>query len=377
MTIMLVGGGTGGHILPLLAVAHKLKVDHPKLQIVAVIDKTTKFGHHLDASSDIDAVARINAGKLRRYPNQSLVESLLDVKTIALNIRDIFRTLIGIFQALRLLTKHKPDAIFIKGGFVGVPVGIASKIKNVPYITHDSDASPGLANRIIGRWARIHTVGMATSLYNYPKSKTIQVGIPTAPEFENITSKLKKAYREQIGVPLDAKMIFVTGGSQGSDRLNNIMSNIGQKLIAKNNIFVFHQTGSNIPPNLPTKSKQYFSSEYLDDLYLYSGAADVIVSRAGSVVAEFAVQGKAVIVVPAPQLADGHQLKNARILQEAKSTIVLDETTLIEDPTALLNTLLNLIEDEPRRRSLANNLAKVYPSGATDKIVDALLKVSE
>ncbi len=374
---MLVGGGTGGHILPLLAVARKLKKDQKNIRIVAVIDKTTRFAHLLESSNDIDRVMRISAGKLRRYPNQGLTETILDIKTTVLNIRDGFRMIAGVFQAIGLLRQQQPDVIFIKGGFVGVPVGIAARLNRVPFVTHDSDASPGLANKIIARWARMHTVGLDKSLYSYPDTKTIQVGIPTAVEFKNVTRELKKAYRKEIGVPASAKLIFVTGGSQGAQSLNDIISCISHSLIAEKDIYVIHQTGRYISPDLPVDNDQYRTVEYLANLYCYSGAADVILSRTGSTMAEFAAQGKAVVGVPAPQLAGGHQVKNAEILQKANAAIVLKESDLKADPKKLLTTLLDLLNDTDKQKELTENLAKVYPPNAADKITEVLIRMAE
>lgn len=373
---MLVGGGTGGHILPLLAVAHKLRAKNSKVRIIALVDEATKFAHLLESSKDIDEVARIKAGKLRRYPNRGMLETILDIQTTALNVRDGFRTIAGILQAKSLLRRHRPSVIFIKGGFVGVPVGIAAHMSGVPFITHDSDASPGLANQIIGRWAEAHAVTLDKSLYVYPASKTVQVGNPTAPEFKHVSESLKTSYRKEIGIPAKAKMIFVTGGSQGSQNLNSIVATISRSLIAEDDVYVVHQTGSNPVADLPVDTKQYIAEEYLADLYHYSGAADVIVSRAGSVVAEFALQEKAVIVVPAPQLADGHQLKNAEILEKAGATVVFDEVKLLSDPKQLLTTLLDLLGDNKKRKQLGEKLAGVYPPNAAEKIADMLLQTN-
>lgn len=374
---MLVGGGTGGHILPLLAVAHKLRKQDQNVRIIAVVDDVTRFAHLLESSKDIDEVARIKAGKLRRYPNQGIIETILDVKTTVLNVRDGFRTMIGVGQANSLMRRYRPDIIFVKGGFVGVPIGIAAHLQKIPFVTHDSDASPGLANRIIGRWATVHAVALDKSLYTYPAAKTIQVGNPTAPEFKHVSESLKTSYRKEIGIPAKAKMVFVTGGSQGAQNLNTIVATISRSLIAAEDVYVVHQTGANANIDVPIDAKQYRTVDYLADLYHYSGAADVIVSRAGSVVAEFAVQGKAVVTVPAPQLADGHQLKNAKILEDASAAIVLDEARLQTDPKQLLTTLLDLLEDGTKRKKLGEKLAQVYPPNAAEKIADILLQTSK
>lgn len=312
MTVMLVGGGTGGHILPLLAVAQELKSRDSKTHIIAVVDKSTNFAHLLESASEIDQVFKINAGKFRRYPNQSITEKLLDLNTLFLNIRDAFRTVVGIFQAYMLISKYKPRVAFIKGGFVGVPCGIGCRLSGTPFITHDSDATPGLANRIIGRWATLHAVAMKKEAYNYDPDKTVQVGIPVSKNFKKVTPKLKLRYREELGVPRNAKLILITGGSQGAKELNDLIASVSHALVANKDLYAIHQTGNWTSNDLPIDNTRYKTVEYIDDLYRYSGASDIIISRAGSIIAEFATQHKSVILVPAPQLADGHQLKNAQ-----------------------------------------------------------------
>lgn len=374
---MLVGGGTGGHILPLLAVAHELKKNAPKIHIIAVIDDCTNFGHLVESSKQIDEVKQIKAGKFRRYPNQSIIDTLIDLKTTLLNIRDFFRMITGVFQSLTIIIKQKPALVFIKGGFVGVPVGIGCRLTNTPFITHDSDATPGLANRIIGRWAHTHTVAMNKKLYNYSSDRTIQVGVPISSNFQKITPTLKKQYRKSIGIPDRAKLIFITGGSLGAQELNNIIASISHSLIANPNVYVIHQTGKWSSNDLPIDTPRYIAVEYLSDIHKYSGSADIIITRAGSVIAEFAVQHKAIIVVPAPQLADGHQIKNAKIIKNEKAGIVISQDELKQDPTKILSAVDELLNDNAKSKDLANNLNKLYPSGATVAIAKIILKLTE
>ncbi len=367
------GGGTGGHILPLLAVAHKLRQQQPEVKIVAIADKQSKFTHLLKDSTDIDELVLINAGKFRRYPDQSFSKALLDIKTLSLNIRDIFRTIFGIFQSLRVLRKVKPNIIFIKGGYVGVPVGLSAKILGLPFVTHDSDAHPGLANRIIGRWAKIHTVAMSKDLYNYPKSKTLQVGIPVADEFKLVTPTLKNEYRMHLKIPKQAKVLFITGGSQGAKKLNQVIAKIIPDLLKINDIFVVHQTGKKREEKA-LKSTNYQTFEYSNDLYMYSGSADIVITRAGSTIAEFAIQHKPLIVIPADHLADNHQIKNANILQSTNSAIVLQEAQLIENPSLLLDAIKKLFNSQTIQKEMSDNLSKLYPEDATSKITKLLLE---
>lgn len=371
---MLVGGGTGGHIMPLLAVANELKNIQQDIKIIAVIDKSTQFGHILKESQHISDVIRISAGKFRRYHNQSLITSLLDIKTNMLNIRDVWRTLTGYFEALKIIKKYQPSVIFIKGGFVSVPVGLAAWQKKIPYVTHDSDAQPGLANRIIARWSKRLLVGMPEYMYSYPKSKVRQVGIPVSKDYGKISIAQKQIYRKQIGITNKMKLILVIGGSQGSQQINQIIANNLKELLKKNTIMLIHQTGLDINKS-QKKLERYRPIKYIDKLHIYSAAADLVITRAGSIMAELARQAKSCIVIPAPHLAGGHQLKNAEILVKNKAAIVLDENDLINNPQKLSDTIQELINDTQQLNDLGINLQRTYPDGAAKNIAEELFKV--
>ena len=151
MKIVAAGGGSGGHVTPVLAVINELKKHDAELQVVFVTDK--KFGSQAAEIMQKAAVPvrtkKIIAGKFRRFHRVSFVKQLLDIPTVLRNIRDFFYTLVGFLQSFWLLIRFKPDVVFTKGGFVCVPLGLVARLMNIPIVIHDSDAHPGLANRIL------------------------------------------------------------------------------------------------------------------------------------------------------------------------------------------------------------------------------------
>lgn len=326
----------------------------------------------LDDSSDIDSVKRISAGKFRRYPNQTLLQTLLDVKTTALNIRDAFRVGIGFFEALKVISTEKPAKIFIKGGFVAVPVGLAAHIKKQAFITHDSDAEPGLANRIIGKWAKKHLVGMPKELYSYPQDKTLQVGIPVGKDFTAVSTKQAADYKKQLGITPEAHLVLVTGGSQGATTLNRIVGLALDELLTLPKLHIIHQTGKH-QDGLAEDSERYTKVSFIPIMHLYTGAADVIVTRAGSFMAELAAQTKTAVVVPAPHLAGGHQVKNAQILSNKDAAVVITEDKARRDTSVLTDTIRELLADRKRSNTLAANLHALYPSDAAKKIATEII----
>jgi UDP-N-acetylglucosamine--N-acetylmuramyl-(pentapeptide) pyrophosphoryl-undecaprenol N-acetylglucosamine transferase len=386
MTIIVTGGGSGGHITPVLAVAKQLKVLEKDVRLVYVGQRGDGLADVPRESPFIDDVFDISAGKLRRYHGEGL-RQLLHVRTVALNIRDIFRTLRGFWQALQLLRREKPAVVFIKGGFVGVPVGLAAAILRIPYVTHDSDAIPGLANRLIAPWARYHAVALPKELYQYHPDRTVTVGVPVSSDFAVVDDRIQRSFKEDIGVQADDLLLLVTGGGLGAQRINNALTAVAADLLAAvPGLSIVHTVGraneaavrQAYDANLPVAEQgRVRIIGYSSELYKYSGAADLIMTRAGATaIAEFAVQGRACLLVPNPYLTAGHQLKNAEALQDAKAVAVLKEQALTKDAALVLSTLTGLLQDASARQELATNLRRFAHSKAAAELAGLILKTA-
>jgi UDP-N-acetylglucosamine--N-acetylmuramyl-(pentapeptide) pyrophosphoryl-undecaprenol N-acetylglucosamine transferase len=380
MTIVVTGAGSGGHITPILAVANELKKIDPKVKIVYIGQKGDRF---LDVPKDdmnIDKVYGISAGKLRRYHGEGL-KQITDFPTVFKNLKDIFKVLLGTVQSYFLLTRIKPDVIFIKGGYIGVPVGISAKIKGIPYITHDSDVVPGLANRIIGPWAALHTTALPNN--SYEASKTINVGVPVSSSYRLVTSELQRKYKKGLGLSVDDPVLLVVGGGLGAKTINELMvPNISKIFAQVPNLFVFHMVGGAHAEEVTDQYAQTLSKEllkkikiegYVNDLYKYSGAADVIVTRAGATnLAEFAIQGKACIVIPNPVLVGGHQVKNAAVLEKDDSIVMIEESKVLKRPKILVDEVVSLINSQKRITRLSNNLRSYAHPHAAKSLADLI-----
>jgi len=201
----LTGGGSGGHITPLLAVAHELKQLKPDATLIFIGHRGDQLSDLPRENRDIDEVYFVKAGKFRRYSGMGL-KQLLDLPTVLKNIRDGTRVIYGLAESSRLLRKIKPDIILIKGGFVGVPVGLAAAQLHIPFVTHDSDAIPGLANRIIARWASAHAVSLPKELYSYPPQKTYTVGVPVSRDFVPVNPENIRQYRDLLDLSSISKL---------------------------------------------------------------------------------------------------------------------------------------------------------------------------
>lgn len=385
MKIVLTGGGTSaGHITPSLAVAHELKQLDPTVETIYIAQTGDSLADIPKQHVAIDQVFSVRAGKFRRYYGAGVAQ-LFDIPTIAKNMRDIWWIAIGIVQSYVLLRKLRPDCIFMKGGYVGAPIGLAAAILHIPYITHDSDALPGLANRIVARWARLHTVALPKEIYPYPSTKTITVGVPVQAEFKPVSAALKRDYRKNIGLEGYEKLLFITGGGQGSKRLNDaIVRSMPVILEQFKDLAVVHVAGQSQEQPVRKMYEKYVETKdqnrvivkgFLSGLYRYSGAADVIVTRAGATtLAEFAIQHKACIIVPNPFLTGGHQTKNAQVLADQHAVVCVSEQQLSQDPHALEQAIAAILSDSQKQRELGEKFAKLAHPDAAKELAMVLLK---
>jgi UDP-N-acetylglucosamine--N-acetylmuramyl-(pentapeptide) pyrophosphoryl-undecaprenol N-acetylglucosamine transferase len=384
LTIVLTGGGSGGHITPILAVAAELKRLNPQARLIYIGQRGDSLGDIPAQDPHIDQVFTVRAGKFRRFHGEGF-KQLLDISTMIKNIRDVFFVIIGTYQSWRLMRRIQPSVVFSRGGFVSVPVVIGAKLQRIPYITHDSDLLPSLANRLIARWAMLHAVAFDKELYPYPPDKTVTTGIPLNKNFKPVTSELQKRYRGQLDIPVSSKMVFVIGGGLGSQDVNAAVADAVPHLLQNfPDLYVVQAAGRNNATELekqydetvPEKDRQRLQIHaFIHDVYRYSGAADIIVTRAGATnLAEFAVQGKACIVIPSSFLAGGHQLKNAEYLAEQGAAVVLKTEDLIADPNRLAKHISTLLQTPAKQKELGSELAKLAQPNATHQIAQLILE---
>lgn len=379
MRILLTGGGTGGHITPILAVAHELKQRNPAVHIIYVGERAGKFADLTKDNQDIDEIHTIFAGKFRRYHGENLLQKLLDVPTILLNLRDLVFVVIGMFQALLLVLKLWPDAVLLKGGYVGVPVGIASALLKRPFVTHDSDALPGLANRLVSRWARHNAVALDTAIYPYAHDKVVQVGVLVESGFVPVDQAAQTAYKEHIGAPADATVLLVTGSSSGSVAINKAICLHARTWLADfPDLYIVHQTGKGKQDIYGDfKHKRLKVLAFMRPMYTYTGAADIVVCRvSGNTLAELGTQGKAVIGIPSPHLAGGHQLKNADQLVAAHAIMRVTESAAGVDANELDMVFRELMADPRLRAHLAQNLSGVVVKDAVSRLANLIVEAA-
>lgn len=384
MKVVMTGGGSGGHITPVLAVAHELKELEPSVQITYVGQRGDRFAELVAEHDDVDAVFSVRAGKFRRYHGEGL-KQLLDLPTLGKNLRDAVFVLMGLWQSFWLLGRLKPDVVFTRGGFVSVPVGLAAALRRIPYITHDSDAIPSLANRLIARWASKHAVALPVELYPYPPVKTVNVGVPVSHRFEPVDDGLQERYKKQLGLERYKHIVLVTGGGLGARVINDALVEIAPALLAADpGLCIVHIVGQKHETSVsaaytkrlaPALRKRVIVRDFVSDLYLYSGAADVVVARGGaSTFAELAQQGRACIIIPNPILTGGHQTKNAAAYAAAGAVEIVNEVQLAGEASELENKIIDLLEHPSRRQALAANLQTFARPDAARELAQVVIR---
>lgn len=382
-TVVVTGGGSGGHITPILAVAAELKRLKPNTKLIYIGQTGDKLADIPAKDPNIDQVFTVRAGKYRRYHGEGLVRQLFDLSTVAKNVRDLGYILIGTWQSWRLMRVLKPNVIFSRGGFVSVPVAIGGALSGVPYITHDSDSTPSLANRIIARWASLHAVALPSELYPYPSNKTVTVGVPISAEYEPVTPALLHKYRQEIGLPKAQQILLVTGGGNGADQLNRaVIANSAYLLKRYPGLHIVHIAGRALVATVEAGYQEELSVDarsrviikgFIGDLHRYSGAADVIIARGGATnLAEFAAQAKACIIIPSKQLI--WNVKNTEALVDRQAVITLTEDQA-EQERRLASVVSDLLDHGAKRKELAKALASLARPDSAKDLAELILSI--
>jgi len=319
-----------------------------------------------------DQTYYISAGKFRRYHGESFLSHFLDVKTLLLNARDFFRVIAGIFSALRLLKKLRPSVVFSKGSFVAVPVGLAAHARGIPIITHDSDTVPGLANRIIGRWASVRALGQPLDHYKDLPPASAFTGIPIDESLKPVSEKAQQELKRSLGLPARSQLLLIVGGGLGSESVNKqALAAIPKLLSNYPNLYVTHITGVAHQDKVralyeldPADSSRLSVMGFTNDYKSHAGAADLVVSRAGATaLAELAILRKPVILIPAPHLADGHQMTNAKQLDKAGAVRLVSDDASGEQ---FYLAISGLLDNAKQRGELASALAtRAVPDAAS------------
>ena len=322
--IVLTGGGTAGHVTPNIAMIPRLKELGYKISYIGSYEGIEK---KLIEELGIPYYG-ISSGKLRRY---------FDVK----NFTDPFRVLKGFMEAKKLMKELKPDVVFSKGGFVTVPVVIAASRRKIPTFIHESDMTPGLANKICIPFATKVCCNFPETISNLPKDKAVLTGTPIRQELLTGSKEKGLAF---TGLSPDKPVILIIGGSLGATAVNEAVRSILPELLE--DFQVMHLCGKGKLDENLKNTKGYVQYEYikkeLADLF---ALADIVISRAGAnAICELSALNKPNLLIPLSARASrGDQILNARSFEHLGYSTVLEEEEITKD--SLLDAVHDLYEN--------------------------------
>ena len=351
--IVMTGGGTGGHVTPNLALIPRLQQDGWEIHYIG--------GRESVERSLIEKVPGvkyygISVGKLRRY---------FDPK----NFSDPFRVLKGGHEARALIKKIKPDVVFSKGGFVSVPVVFGARLNRVPVVTHESDMTPGLANKLCLPFAGAQCCTFPEAV-PYAKGKGVYTGTPIRPE---VLSGNREAGRKLFGFDENKPVLLVMGGSSGAQAINECLR---EALPALTETFqVLHLCGKGNFSDQHAHTANYVQKEYLNEEMADAYAcADVMISRAGAnSLCEILALRKPALLIPYPAAASrGDQILNAESFQKRGFSHVMPQSEMT--PDSLVKAIVTLYRE---RGSLLDAMAAEPVRNGVDAVLEQIYKFAK
>jgi UDP-N-acetylglucosamine--N-acetylmuramyl-(pentapeptide) pyrophosphoryl-undecaprenol N-acetylglucosamine transferase len=370
MKILLIGGGTGGHFYPLIAVTEAIreeikrqKVIEPEVYYMAPdeYDARVLFDNRI-------LFRKVSAGKVRRYFS-------------VLNFIDLFKTAWGVFDAILQVFSVYPDVIFSKGGYASFPVLLAARIFKIPVVIHESDTVPGKVNLWSGKFAKKIALSYPEAAEYFPKDKVAFTGNPIRKE---VRLPLKNGAHEFLGLDENVPTILIIGGSLGAQIINDTILDALPELVKSCQII--HQTGKNNfkevseTANIVLKDSEfkarYKPFEYLNELAMRmsAGIAEVVVSRAGSAIFEIAAWGVPAIIIPIKESSGDHQRKNAFAYARSGAAIVIEEHNL--GANILVSEIRRLMANPQAREQMKASAQGFAKLDAAEKIAQEVLHIA-
>ena len=363
--IILCGGGTGGHVFPNIAISELLKKQECDLFYIGV---TGKIEEKLCEENNIDFYSYEFSGFPRKLQKEILVWP--------------FNLLKAVSKAKTYLKYFKPDIVFGTGGYSSAPVFIAAKRLGIPYIVHNLDVRFGLANKFCANGASCITLGFPSNLSFLKDTPCFVTGNPVRKIFTEIEKKSKEPIFKEFNLNPEKKTIFIIGGSQGANAINEAILEILKELVLDNNIQVIHQTGETRheafmkrSPAKVTETASYIAKPFFDNPEKCYHISDLIISRSGAMTTtEITTLGKPSIFIPYP-FAGNHQEANITHLTEAGGAVLLRQKELTSK--LLLSSILEIIHDENKLSKMSKITKSFAKPNSAEEIVKLILSTIE
>lgn len=370
MKILLTGGGTGGHFYPIISVAQEIqKVCKERRLIQPTLFYISDSPFDAPMLYDNDIIFKKNsAGKKRMYKSVS-------------NFFDLFKTGFGILSALWKVFVIYPDVVFSKGGYAGFPVLVAAKILRIPVVIHESDTVPGRVNQFSGKFAKKIAVSYSEAVNFFPKEKVAVTGNPVRSE---ITQPMREGAHEFLKLDKGTPTILVIGGSLGAQKINDVIVDSLPELVERYQII--HQTGKNNFQDVRYRSEaalynnknssRYKAFDYLDETAtrMAAGAADIVISRAGSAIFEIASWNLPSIIIPISVSHGDHQRKNAYAYARSGACVVIEESNLSSH--ILISEIDRIVSNTELKNKMSGSAKNFFKPDAARLIAQEILSIA-
>ena len=353
--LLLATGGTGGHVYPAVALAEAARERGAEVMVLGT--RNGMEGELVRAAGL--PFSGVRSGKFdRQRPDP----------------RAPFNALVGLVQAWRTLRAWRPDAVVGFGGFAAFPGSAAAVLRGTPLLLHETNAVPGLVTRLLARWATLVVTCQPEAAARLPRARTRVVPFPVR---ESLAER--SAARRRFGLPDDALVTLVMGGSQGSLVLNRSVPEVARSLQDEHHdLWVLHASGRRWHDDVRQRvaGRERYRSEGFVDASLAWAAADLAITRGGyGTIAEAAYHGVPLIVVPLPSAADDHQRHNAEALERAGAGLCVLERDLLRDAGAALAAAWRSLLDDERRAAARDAQRARTPAGGTITLLETVWPV--
>jgi UDP-N-acetylglucosamine--N-acetylmuramyl-(pentapeptide) pyrophosphoryl-undecaprenol N-acetylglucosamine transferase len=360
--ILLSGGGTGGHIFPAIAIADALKKIYPQAKFLFVgaegrmeMEKVPTCGYEI--------IGIPIAGLQRSMsPMNLLKNSLLP-----------FKLIFSFIQVFSIIRKFNPDIAIGTGGYASGPTLKMAQWLGVPTVIQEQNALPGYTNRILGMKTKCAFVSFENTKSYFPNSETVYTGNAIRESFaDEIVDK--KTACEFFNLSEKKPTVFVTGGSLGAKAINEALANNFQKLIDED-IQILWQCGkSHFNRYKSFENDKCRVLDFISNMNMAYGAADIIVTRAGGALFEMFVIGKPIIAMPSPYVAEDHQTKNAEELVQQNAAILIQDK---ESNQKLVPTIIELLHDKSKMSSMHTSIKSLAKPYAASEIANKIKTIIE
>ncbi|MCC0761445.1 MULTISPECIES: undecaprenyldiphospho-muramoylpentapeptide beta-N-acetylglucosaminyltransferase [unclassified Clostridioides] len=364
MKVLLSGGGTGGHVYPAIAIANKIRDEHPDAEIMFV-------------------------GTEKGIESEIVPKYGFELKTVTVqgfkrkidfdNVKRVFKLFKGLEQSRKIVKKFKPDVVIGTGGYVSGPVLFNASMGKIPAIIHEQNSFPGVTNKILSKTVTKVLTSFEDSHKRFPEAAEEKLVFTGNPVRKEILLSRKNIARKNLGISEEKKMVLCYGGSGGSRKINDAMRLVIKNMVNEDIAFIF-ATGKSYYEefmesisNINLKPYQKVVP-YLEDMANALAASDLVIGSAGAIsLAEITALGKPSIIIPKAYTAENHQEYNAKSIEKQGAGVAILEKNVT--PESLNTAVFKLLGDRELLVDMANASKTIGRPEAIDLIYDEIIKV--